>query len=152
MKIQGRRLRLIVGLAVLSAAAVFLVGCGDNGSDDATVESGSASPSVVVERFFHWYVSEKNLGRDPMARASLQANADVSPEFIDLMEPASMGARDPMLCAGEIPHAFTLGKPAVSGSTGRISVVSPDSHGAWEVDLKLDSSAWRIVAITCAVG
>lgn len=148
------RVVLAVGAAVLATFALILGGCVSHG-DDATSTPDTTSPRAVVERFFHWYVSERNLGRDPMARAALQRNADVTPEFIASMEVIASGGRDPMLCAGEIPHAFEVGEPNVSGTMGRVSIAGTGvgaPHGAWWVDLTQIDAVWRITAITCAVG
>lgn len=105
MRIRAGRVRFLLGAAVVAASAVILAGCVSHG-DDATPTPDTTSPLAVVERFFHWYVSERNLGRDPMARSALQANADVTQEFVTSMEAITAGGRDPMLCSGEIPHAL----------------------------------------------
>ncbi len=151
MRIRAGRVRFFLGAAVVAASAVILAGCVSHG-DDATPTPDTTSPRAVVERFFHWYVSERNLGRDPMARSALQANADVTQEFVTSMEAITAVGRDPMLCSGEIPHAFTIGEPAVSGTGGSVTVASNVSHNAWKVELRQASSVWRITAVTCAVG
>ena len=107
----------LLSLVLLGSVALLLAGCGNNGSTDVPPTAETISPSAVTGRFFHWYVSERNLGRDPMSRASLQANADVTTEFINKMEAATAGSRDSMLCSGEVPHAFTVGEPALSGTS-----------------------------------
>jgi hypothetical protein len=137
--------------AIVVTSAVIVAGCVNHG-DDATPTPDTTSPRAVVERFFHWYVSERNLGRDPMARASLQANGDVTAAFVTSMEAIAAGGRDPMLCSGEIPHAFIIGEPTVSGTGRNVTVASNVSHNAWSVELKQASSVWRITAITCAAG
>lgn len=149
MRIRAGRVRFILGAAVVVASAVILAGCVSHG-DDATPTPDTTSPRAVVERFFHWYVSERNLGGDPMARSALQANADVTQEFVTSMEAITAGGRDPMLCSGEIPHAFTVGEPEVSGTAARVTVGG--NLAAWRIDLRQTSSVWRITAITCAVG
>ena len=149
MRIRASRVRVSLGAAIVVTSAVLLAGCASHG-DDATPTPDTTSPRAVVERFFHWYVSERNLGRDPMARSALQANADVTQEFISSMEAVAAGGRDPMLCSGEIPHAFTVGEPEVSGTAARVTVGG--NLAAWRIDLRQASSVWRITAVTCAVG
>lgn len=154
MRIRASRICLFLGVAIVGASAVVLAGCVSHG-DDATPTPDTTSPRAVVERFFHWYVSERNLGHDPMSRAALQTNADVTPEFISSMETGAAGGRDPMLCSGEIPHAFEIGEPSLSGAAARVSVGSAGpgaGHGAWWIDLRQVGSVWRIAAISCAVG
>jgi hypothetical protein len=142
----------IVGLGLLGAAALFSAGCANHESGGATPTPDTTSPEAVATRFFHWYVSERNLDRDPMVRASLEANADVTPEFINSMESVASSGRDPMLCRGQTPHAFTVGETRLAGDAARITVASNDSPAAWDVALKFENSAWRIAAITCAAG
>lgn len=154
MRIRTSRICPFLGVAIVGASAVALAGCVSHG-DDATATPDTTSPRAVVERFFHWYVSERNLDRDPMSRAALQTNADVTPEFISSMETVAAGGRDPMLCSGEIPHASEIGEPSQSGTSARVSVGGADpgaAHGAWWVDLGQVGSVWRIVAISCALG
>ena len=151
MNVPSHRWRLL-SLVLLGFGALLLAGCGNNGSADVPPTAETTSPSAVAVGFFHWYVSERNLGRDPMSRASLQANAGVTTEFINKMEAATAGGRDPMLCSGEVPHAFTAGEPVLSGTVGRVSVAASDLHAAWEVNLKQEGTVWRITSITCAAG
>lgn len=153
MRIRVSRVWLSLGavIVIVVASASVLAGCASHG-DEATTTPDTTSPRAVVERFFHWYVSERNLGRQPMARSSLEANADVTQEFISSMEAITSGGRDPMLCSGEVPHAFTIGEPTVSDASARVAVGSSVSHSAWEVDLRQTNSVWRISGITCAAG
>lgn len=154
MRFPANRFGIIFGAAVVVASAVLLAGCVSHGDDDGTPTPDTTSPGAVVERFFHWYVSERNLGRDPMARTALQANRDVTSEFIASMEVVAGGGRDPMLCSGETPHAFEVGEPTVSGAAARVSIAGTGAgapHGVWSVDLRQTNSVWRIQAITCAV-
>ena len=71
-------------------------------------------------------------------------------EFIASMEAVAAGGRDPMLCSGEIPHAFTVGEPEVSGTAARVTVGG--NLAAWRIDLRQQGSVWRITAITWGVG
>lgn len=141
-----------VGLGALAVAALISVSCLDQDSGDVKPTPDTTSPEAVASRFFHWYVSERNLGRDPMSRASLRTNVDVTPEFINSMEASATIGRDPMVCSAQTPHAFTVGEPELSGAEGRVTVASNDSLAAWEVQLKLQNSIWRVDAIRCAVG
>ena len=112
MNVPSHRWRLL-SLVLLGFGALLLAGCGNNGFADVPPTAETTSPSAVAVGFFHWYVSERNLGRDPMSRASLQTNADVTTEFINKLEAAAPGGRDPMLCSGEALHAFTVCKAAL---------------------------------------
>lgn len=149
MRVRAHRVCLFLGAAIVVASVALLAGCISH-SDDDTPTPDTTSPQAVAERFFHWYVSERNLGRDPMSRAALGGNADVTPEFISSMETIADGRRDPMLCSGEIPHSFVTGESTVSGTSARVTVGG--NLAAWQVDLRQANSVWRITAITCAVG
>ena len=151
MRLQIVRMRTL-GLALIGSVAVLFAACADHGSSNATPTRDTTSPAAVVSRFFHWYVSERSLGRDAMARDSLQGNGDVTAGFIDSMESATASGRDPMLCSAQSPHEFTVGEPALSDEVAAITVASTESLAAWDVVLKFESSAWRVAAITCAVG
>jgi hypothetical protein len=144
-----RARHFLLPAAVATLAVVLLAACGDEDSDDASAPEADG-PAVVTERFFHWYVSERNLGREPMAAAALRSNGDVTRGFIEAMASAAAGMNDPMLCQGEIPHAFSVGEPTISGAASRVTVASTVSHAAWRVDLQREGAAWKIASIACA--
>lgn len=143
--------RLALGAALTVVAALFLGACGGS-NDSSTATPAAGSPAAVAERFFHWYVNEKSQGRDPMAAAALQANADAAPAFAVAMQTIVAGGRDPMLCSGQVPHAFTVGEPRVTGDRAVVAVASNDAPVTWEVDLERVDSTWRIYNIHCAAG
>jgi hypothetical protein len=152
MNVWASRWRLL-GLVLLGILAVFLASCVSYGSD-TTPTPDPTRPEAVVERFFHWYASERNLGRNPMAPGSLEANADVTREFVSSMAAAAAAAQpgvDPMLCSGSIPHAFTVGKAEVSGDSASVTVGAESHPAAWRVGLRREASSWRITALKCVV-
>lgn len=146
----GRKHLSLLAWALALAIGLGAVGCTRDDAD-TTPTPELAGPRAVVERFFHWYVSERNLGREPMATDSLQSNADVAPDLVAAMESIVAEGRDPMLCSGEIPHAFTVGDASITGQAARVAVGSNASVAAWRVDLQQHNSFWRITAIDCAV-
>lgn len=145
-------IRGFVICGALLTAVVAAAACADSGGEDGPSQRGVAEPQAVVERFFHWYVSERNLGRDPMAAASLRSNPDVTAAFADSMQVASGNRRDPMLCGAVTPHAFSVGEPEFAGEAARVAVASNDAIAVWDVFLALHDSVWRIDRIVCAVG
>ncbi|MFN0145632.1 MAG: hypothetical protein ACKVT1_03920 [Dehalococcoidia bacterium] len=145
----------VAGLAVLGMMAVVFTACGDHDPGAATPTPDTTSPEAVASRFFHWYASERNLGRDPIASGAIEGNADVTPGLRLALKSAAAGGQpgvDPMLCSMSIPHAFELGKAEVSASSAEVTVGAESHANVWRVELQKDGSAWKIHAITCAVG
>jgi hypothetical protein len=154
MTVRASRFRLF-GLVLLGASAVVFAGCVNHGSDDVPPTQDSRSPEAVVGRFFHWYASERNLGRDPIVSGSLDGNADVTPEFRQALKAAAAGDQpgvDPMLCSPSIPHEFEVGKAEVSGTSARVTVGAETHPMAWRAELTQEGSVWRIQAVRCVVG
>ena len=89
MRVRTRPVLFFLGILLIGASAALLGACGDDDGGAATPAAGASSPVTVVERFFHGYVSERNLGKDPMARKSLEANGDVTPQFTTAMTAAT---------------------------------------------------------------
>jgi hypothetical protein len=145
----------VVSLAVLGTVAIVLTACGDHDPGAATPTPDTTSPEAVASRFFHWYASERNRGRDPIASGAIDENADVTTGLRLALKSAAVGGQrglDPMLCSMSIPHAFLIGTAEVSGSSARVSVGAESHANAWRVELQQDGAVWRIHSVTCAAG
>ncbi|MBI2765936.1 MAG: hypothetical protein HYX53_08515 [Chloroflexi bacterium] len=159
MRILSVRVVGILAVVVLAAIVVavvvaFTAGGGHDEPANATPSPDTTSPEAVTERFFHWYATERSLGRDPMAAGALDANPDVTKDFVASMASASAMAQPGVdaMCTTAIPHDFTQEKATVSGDNASVKVAATDLHSAWKVDLKREGSSWRINAVTCATG
>lgn len=142
-------------LAVFGLVAIVLAACGNDGPGDATATPDTVSPEAVASRFFHWYASERNLGRDPIASGAIDANADVTAGFRLALESASSAGEpgvDPMLCSTSIPHAFEVGKADLSGPSASVTVSAESHPMVWGVELQQDGTIWRIHSVKCLVG
>ncbi|MBA4180580.1 MAG: hypothetical protein C0506_08340 [Anaerolinea sp.] len=146
--------RCLLGLVLAAGIAVFLAGCGNHDAGNATPAQDTTSPEAVASRFFHWYASERNLGRDPITSGALDANADVTADFRQTLKSAAANSQpgvDPMLCSMPIPHAFETAKAEVSGSSASVTVGAESHAMAWRAELTRQDGVWRIHAVTCAV-
>lgn len=145
----------LLGLVLLGGVAAIIGGCGSENASDAQPTQDTTSAEAVTSRFFHWYASERNLGRDPITSGSLDANGDVTPGFRQTLKsavaPGEPGT-DRMLCTMTVPHAFEVGKAVVSGSSASVTVGAEAHPMAWRVELTRVGSVWQIHATTCVVG
>lgn len=144
----------LLGLVLAGGVALLLAGCGNHDAGNATPAQDTTSPQAVASRFFHWYASERNLGRDPITSGALDANADVTPDFRQTLKSAAASSQpgvDAMLCSMPIPHAFETAKAEVSGSSASVTVGAASHPMAWRAELTRQGAVWRIHAVRCAV-
>lgn len=150
-------------IALLAFCAIFTVaGVADIAGTPAAAAQEAASPQEVVDGFYAWYLAyltpdaQGNFANplvDRAYRGSPFLTADLIARLDAMLESDEPRLADPILCAQDIPAAFTV--EAVEDGAYRVSGLfpaGPETMTAYplaRVQVEAGPTGWLITAIRC---